>query len=268
MHLPSVPIYQPKWIHRKLWARDEKEGESRRSSFLSNLKRRSWGRSSEKGPPSPACTEKPGAEKVVSIQAPLQPVDLERSPSASTSITSAISLATSSYTTSSKYAKPTKSILSSRDSLALKKHGRMRSGSGSALSVKSVKFTEAPTVYYDTEYAYEHVVHEEEECRPCSPVSSSTTPCFSNPSCPVTQSKRPTTTWTSIRLRETFSRLLPSSRRPYERPTISGPYPLRKDTDGASIRSGRSISSVQSAPVSRARVKNLWGRITIACTMQ
>ena len=266
MRLPSVPIHQPKWIHRKLWAREEKEGESRRSSFLSNLKQRSWGRTSEKGPPSPPYTEKYGAGKVVSIQAPLQPVDLERSPSVSTSIASAISLATSSHTTSSKHAKPTKSILSSRDSLALKKHGRARSGSGSALSVKSVKFTEAPTVYYDTEYTYEQVVHEE-EYRPCSPVPSSTTPCFSNSSCPAIQSKRPTTTWTSIRLRDAFSRLLPSSRRPHERPTISGPYPLRKDADSASIRSGRSISSVRSAPISRARVKNLWGRITIACTM-
>ena len=187
--MPSVPIHQPKWIHQKLWAREEKEDESRRSSFLSNLKQRSWGRGHHHHHTSRNMAQgrwfpykHPYSQLTWNVlllsQHPLhQPFR-------------------SLPLHSSKHAKPTKSIFSSHDSLALKKHGRARSGSGSALSVKSVKFTEAPTVYYDTEYTYEQVVHWE-EYRPCSPAPSSTTP---NSSCPAIQSKRPTTTLTSIRL--------------------------------------------------------------------
>jgi hypothetical protein len=254
MPLPVTP-YQPKWIHRRLWTSEEKDGNNGKSSFLSNVIPRSWSKPDSFTPATavqPECTQKPGPNRVVTVQAPHP---LARSPSVTPSVSSSIS----SRTASKCQLVPKKSILSSSTSLSMKnsKRGRARSGSS-----PSVKFAEKPTYYYhDYEFAYEYESEfDKYETRPSSPVSS-TMPCLS-PSIP----RKGTQT---SKVRQVLSRLMPSTRRPPERPSISGPYPLWKgDGDGSSIRSVRSIPcSVRSAPASRSKVRTLWGRM-MACTMQ
>lgn len=253
MPLP-VPPYQPKWIHRRLWTREEKGGNNEQSTFLSNVIPRSWSKADRfaSAITQPECAQKSGPNRVLPIQAP-QP--LVRSPSVTPSVSSSIS----SRTASKCQLVPKKSILSSSTSLATKNSKRSRARSGSS---PSVKFAEKPTYYYhDYEFAYEHGSEFDKcESRPSSPVSS-TAPCFS-PSLP----RKGTQTST---VRQVLSRLMPSARRSPARPSISGPYPLWKgDADGGSIRSVRSIpSSVRSAPASRSRVRTFWGRM-MACTMQ
>jgi len=253
MPLPATP-YQPKWIHRRLWTREEKDGNNGRSSFLSNVISRSWSKADRVAPASaqPECTQKPGPNRVVTVKAP-QP--LTRSPSVTPSVSSSIS----SRTVSKCQLVPKKSILSSSTSLSTKNSKRSRGRSGSS---PSVKFAEKPTYYYhDYEFAYEYESEfDKYESRPSSPVSS-TAPCLA-PSLPRNGAQ-------TSKVRQVLSRLMPSTRRPPSRPSISGPYPLWKgDGDGGSIRSVRSIpSSVRSAPASRGKVRTFWGRM-MACTMQ
>jgi len=255
---PPVPLYQPKWIHRRLWAREDNDRENRRKLFPSNVMPRSWSKGERNVPPSqPEFTQKQGPNRVVTIQTHQQ-FGLARSSSMSASVASTMS----SHTVTKCQLTPKKSILSSRTSTSRKhsKHGRSRSG-----STQSVKFADAPTYYYDNEYKYAYEDDGYEEY--ASPTPSSTTTCLLPLSPPR---KGATAAAGTSTVRKALGRLIPSTRRSPERPSISGPYPLWKDKDGddASIRSGKSIpSSVRSAPASRGRVRTFWGRM-MACTTQ
>jgi len=256
---PPVSLYQPKWIHRRLWAREDNDRENRRKLFPSNVMPRSWSKGDRSVPPSqPEFTQKQGHNRTVMIQTHQQ-FGLARSSSMSASVASTMS----SRTVTKCQLAPKKSILSSRTSTSTKpsKRGRSRSG-----STPSVKFADAPTYYYDNEYKYAYEDDDYEEY--ASPTPSSTTPCL----LPLSPPRKGAATARTSRVRHALGRLglLPSTRRSSERPSISGPYPLWKDKDGddASIRSGKSIpSSVRSAPASRRRVKTFWGRM-MACTTQ
>lgn len=250
MPLP-VPPYQPKWIHRRLWTSEEKDGNNGKDSFLCNVIPRSWSKADRFTPPTmhPECIQKPGPNRIVTVQAPHP---LARSPSVTPSVASSVS----SHIVSKCQLVPKKSILSSSTSLATKNSKRGRSRSGSS---PLVKFAEKPTYYYhDYEFAYEYESdYDKYDSRPSSPA----VPCLS--------ASIPRTSTQTSKVRQVLSRLMSSTRRPPERPSISGPYPLWKgDGDCSSIRSVRSIpSSVRSAPASRSKVRTFWGRM-MACTMQ
>lgn len=246
-----APLYQPKWIHRRLWAHEENNSENRRKAFLSNVMPRSWSKGSQ-----PECIQKQSRDRVVTIQ-PQQKFGLARSSSVSPSITSTMS----SHTVTKCQLTPKKSILSSRTTTSKKhpKHGRSRSG-----STQSVKFADAPTYYYDNEYKYAYAESEDDYEEYASSTPHSTAPCLS----PFSPPRRGTQASTG-KVRRALSRLIFSTRRSIERPYISGPYPLGKDkdVDGESIRSKRSISSIRSEPASRGRARTFWGRM-LACTTQ
>lgn len=260
---PSPMPFQSKWIHRRLWAHDDKQGDdSRRNSLLGSVMPRSWSKADRAA--RIVCPEKPTTDRVISI-AHLSRPPLARSSSVSPSITSSLA-------SSRTAGKPTKSILSSRASISTKASKLTRSRSGTA---PSVKFADAPTYYYDYEYKYSYGHREVPECegveayesQPPSPAPPSTTPCVSSPR----KSAAAATTARANKVRQALGRLIPSAaRKSADRPSvsfISGPYPLWKDNDNGSIRSGRSIpSSVRSAPASQSRVKTFWGRM-MACTL-
>lgn len=252
---PPVPLHYPKWIHRRLWAREDIGRGTPRNLFPSDVMAcpRSKG---DRNAPSllPECIGKQ-RPSWVTMQQTQQQDRLARSCSVSTSIASTMS----SSTVTKCQLTPKKSILSSRTSVSRRqsKHGRSRSA-----STPSVKFADAPTYYHDNEYKYAYDEgDEDEECTPLTP--SSTTPCISHLSLSPKDSAarvRPS----SSKVRQALVRFIPSiTQRPPERPSISGPYPLwkEKDADTGSIR------SVRSAPASRDKAKTFWGRM-MACTAQ
>jgi len=254
MPMPSpVPVHQQKWIHRRLWARENNEAEPRRNLFLSSVIPRSRSKIDESVPSSlPGCPEK--QDPVVLIQASRRPGGLARSPSVSTSFTSTMS----SHTSTKCQLTPKKSILSTRSSGMMKhsKHGRSRSG-----STQSVKFADAPTYYYDNEYKYAYDEGSEDEDEEYDSPTTSTTPCIP----PFSPTRKGTARTSPSIVRQALDRFIPFTRRPSERPSISGPYPLCKDKDGDG-GSVRSIPfSVRSAPASRRKVRSFWGRM-ITCT--
>jgi hypothetical protein len=253
----SIPLYQPKWIHRRLWAREDNDGQNRRKAFPSNVMPSSWSKNDRSISSSqPECTQKQGPDRLLTIQPTQDQSRLARSSSFSPSVTSTMS----SHTVTKCQLTPKKSILSSRTPLSTKhsKHGRSRSG-----STHSVKFADAPTYYYDNEYKYAY--EDEDDYGECSPPTpSSTAPCLS-PSSPPR--KGAAAAARTSKVRRVLGRLIFSARRSSERPRISGPFPLWKDKD-VDVRSRPSTpSSVRSAPVGRGRPRTIWGRMT-ACTMQ
>lgn len=252
MPLPSPIKFQSKWIHRRLWAREDQSGDSRRNSLLGTVVPRSW----SKDRAGRNTSEKSTVNRFAAVEQPA----LARSSSISPSIASSMG-------SSRAAAKPTKSALSSRASISTKASRITRAGSGSA---PSVKFADAPTYYHDYEYQYHAHGHppiseyDAEFHSPLpSPAASPTVPC-ANPSPRHSVITAPATCGNKVR--KALKRLLPTTPRHSTTRSstisISGPYPLWKDNDGASIRSGRSIpSSVQSAPASRSKVNTFWGRM-------
>jgi hypothetical protein len=256
MPIPSpVPVHQQKWIHRRLWARENNKGEHRRNLFPSNVIPHPRSKVNGIVPSSlPRCPEKQSAP-VVLIQPPRQSGILARSSSISTSVTSTMS----SHTVTKRQLTPKKSILSTRSSNTTRhsKHGRSRSG-----STPSVKFADAPTYYYDNEYKYAYDEESEDDDEEYDSPTTSTTPCI-----PPFSPRKGAVRTSPSKVRQAFDRLIPFTRRSSERPSISGPYPLckEKDVDGGSVRS--IPFSVRSAPTSKLRVRSFWGRM-MACTTQ
>lgn len=257
--MPLPPIkFQSKWIHRRLWEREDQPGSGRRNSLLGTVVPRSW--SKDRAGRNTSSSEKSTANRFAIVGQP----PLARSSSVSPSIASSLA-------SSRTVGKPAKSAMSSRASISTKASKMTRSGSGTA---PSVKFADAPTYYYDYEYKYSHAHGHPaiSECEvefhspPPSPAPSSTASCHN--SLPH-RSVAAAAAARASKVRQALQRLLPAARRPTDRfstISISGPYPLWKDSDGASIRSCRSIpSSVQSAPASRSKVRTFWGRV-MACT--
>jgi len=261
MPLPSPIKLQPKWIHRRLWASEDPLAESHRSSLLGTVVPRSWSKDRA------ARNNTSLSEKAISttndhVATVKQPGALARSASISPSIASSVR-------SSRTAVKPAKSALTSQRTISTKPSRISRSCSGSA---HSVKFADVPTYYYDYEYEYhahEHPTISESDVEfhsPPLPPSPAPLTTFSRDFTAPRESARVTSSCRANKVRQALKRLLPTTipRSSLRSSTISisGPYPLWKDSDGASIRSERSIpSSVRSVPATHSKAKNFWGRV-------